>query len=379
MDFELSSEQSMLKDSVDRLIAQRYTQEARERFKAEAPGWSRDNWQQFADLGLLGLGFDEALGGFGGSMVDMMIVAEAFGSGMVVEPWLGSVVLAGGILRHADFGGREEVVAALAEGSRILALAHEEEGARYVLSRVSTKADKAGGGYVLNGRKINVIAGDSADMLFVTARTGGGVQDEDGISIFAVPKGHPGMTAEPYRSIDGARYSAVTLKGVELPAEALVGAAGKGFPIVDKAVGDAIVALCGEAVGLMEAMLKTVVEYLKTRNQFGGPLGRFQALQHRSAEMYVMTEQARSMAIYAAAMASEPDDLERRRAMSFAKVQIGKSLHFVGQYAVQMSGGIGVTEEYIVGQQFKRSTAMERQFGDTDHHLSLIDLLDRRG
>lgn len=378
MDFELSSEQSMLKDSVDRFIAQRYTQEARKRFKAEPDGWSRDNWRQIAELGLLGLGFEEGQGGFGGTLVDTLIVTEAFGQGIVVEPYIGSVVLAGGILRHADFDGREDAVSALAEGSRILALAHDEEGARYVLSRVSTTALPAGSGYVLDGRKVNVIAGESADTLFVTARTTGSVQDEAGISLFAIPKGHPGLHVEAYPAIDGSRYATVTLTAVELPASALIGAPGAGFSVVERSVGDAIAAVCGEAVGLMEAMLKTVVEYLKTRNQFGGPIGRFQALQHRAAEMYVATEQARSMAIYAAMMAGEPDDRERRRAISFAKVQIGKSLHFVGQQAVQLSGGIGVTDEYVVGQQFKRSTVIERQFGDVDHHLSLIDMLDRR-
>ncbi|MBD0416718.1 acyl-CoA dehydrogenase family protein [Oryzicola mucosus] len=377
MDFDLSSEQSMLKDSVHRLMTQRYTQEARQRFMAEPEGWSRDNWRQFAELGLLGLGFDEDLGGFGGTMVDTMIVLESFGRGLVIEPYLGSVVLGGGILRHAEFGARADMIAAGADGSRLFALAHEEEGARYVLSHVSTKVRRTAGGFVLEGRKINVIAGDSADTLFVTARTGGGIRDQGGISIFAVSKDQAGVTVEPYRAIDGSRYAAVTLAGVTLPESALVGTIDEGFAVLDRAVSDALAAVCGEAVGLMEVMLHTVVEYLKTRNQFGGPLARFQALQHRAAEMYVATEQARSMAIYAAMMAGEPDDRERRRALSFAKVQIGKSLHFVGQQAVQLSGGIGVTDEYIVGQQFKRSTAIERQFGDVDHHLSLIDAIDR--
>ncbi|MCD2172265.1 acyl-CoA dehydrogenase family protein [Rhizobium sp. C4] len=378
MDFELSSEQSMLKDGVDRFMAQRYSQDARGRFMAEPEGWSRDNWRQFADMGLLGVGFDEALGGFGGSMVDTMIVTEAFGQGLVVEPYIGSAVLAGGILRHSEFAGREDIVADFVQGARILALAHEEEGARYLLSHVSTTARQVGDRYVLDGRKVNVIAGDSADILFVTARVSGSVRDEKGISIFAVPKDHPGVTIEPYLGIDGSRHAAITFAAAEIPATAVIGQPGHGFAIVERAIGDGIAAVCGEAVGLMDAMLKTVVEYLKTRNQFGGPLGRFQALQHRAADMYVATEQARSMAIYAAMMTSDANDLERRRAMSFAKVQIGKSLHFVGQQAVQLSGGIGVTDEYIVGQQFKRSTALERQFGDVDHHLSLIDHLDRR-
>ncbi len=377
MDFELSSEQSMLKDSVDRFVAQRYSQDARARFMAELEGWSRENWRHYADMGLLGLGFDEALGGFGGTIVDTVVVTEALGAGLIVEPYIGGAVLAGGVLRHADFSGRQDAVAAFAQGERILALAHDEEGARYVLSHVSTTARQTGDGYVLDGRKVNVIAGDSADTFFVTARMSGSVRDEKGISIFAVPKDHPGLVIEPYRAIDGSRHAAISFAAAELPASALIGQAGQGFGVIEKAVGDGIAAICGEAVGLMEAMLKTVVEYLKTRNQFGGPLGRFQALQHRAAEMYVAVEQARSMAIYAAMMTAEADDRERRRAMSFAKVQIGKSLRFVGQQAVQLSGGIGVTEEYIVGQQFKRSTALERQFGDVDHHLLLIDQLDR--
>lgn len=377
MDFEFTSEQTMLKDSINRFITQRYTPDARQRFKAEAEGWSRDNWRQFADLGLLGLGFEEAAGGFGGTLVDTLIVAEELGQGLVVEPYLGSIVLAGGILRHAAFDERDELVSAVAAGDLILALAHEEEGARYVLSHVSTTARKTGDSFVLDGRKINVIAGDSADTLFVTARTSGERMDEQGISIFRVPRQHPGVIVEPYPSIDGSRYAAIQLSGVELPAGALIEPLGAGFGVIEKSVSDMTAALCGEAVGLMDAMLGTVVEFLKTRNQFGGPLARFQALQHRAAEMYVATEQARSMAIYAAMMASESQETERRKAISFAKIQIGKSLHFVGQQAVQLSGGIGVTDEYIVGQQFKRATALERQFGDVDHHLSMIDRLDR--
>lgn len=377
MDLELSSEQSMLKDSVDKAIAETYGAEARRGFMARPEGWSRDNWARFAEMGLLGLGISEEEGGFGGGPVETMIVMEAFGRGLVVEPYLGSAVLAGGILRHARFAGREALLAGVVDGSQVLALAHEEQDARYSLSRVRATARKEAGGWVLDGRKVNVPGAGGASLFFVSARCGGGADAREGIALFAVPAGTKGLDVSLYPGIDGTTLATVELSGVAVDGAALVAGPELGFQLVERAVDEAIAALCGEAVGVMEAMLDNTVAYLKTRSQFGGPIGRFQALQHRAAEMYVALEQARSMAIYAAASAGAADRRERRRAISFAKVQVGRSLRFVGQQAVQLAGGIGVTDEYIVGQQFKRSSVIERQFGDADHHLSLIDALDR--
>lgn len=375
MDFELSSEQTMLKESVDRMIAQQYGAEDRKRFTSEPEGWSRQNWQQFAELGLLGLGFSEDDGGFGGGPVETMIVMEALGRGLVLEPYLGSVVLAGGILRHSQWAVRSAKIEGLVDGSALVALAHDEQSSRYELASIATKATRMGAEWRLNGKKINVACGDSAGTLFVTAHVDG--EADGSVAIFSVDAGTPGLTVNPYRGIDGTRLASVELVDVAVGADALVSGAGEGLAVLERAVSDAIAALCAEAVGLMDAMLWTTVEYLKTRNQFGGPISRFQSLQHRAAEMYVATETARSMAIYAAMMAAEPNRSERLRALSMAKVQISKSSRFVGQQAVQLSGGIGVTEEYIVGQQFRRSSVIERQFGDADHHLSLLAALGK--
>lgn len=369
MNFELTSEQSMLKESVERMIAAQYGQDIRRQALGMPAGWSEKNWRQFAELGLLGIGFSEEDGGFGGAGVETMIVMEALGRGAVVEPYLASVVLAGSVLNHASFSNREEVISGLVGGETRPALAHEEQSARYRLDHVETSAEMTASGWRLSGRKVNVAAGDSAHLFFLSART------NDGIALFIVSPDQPGLTIEPYTGTDGTRLAAVDLAGVELGAEAFIAEGEAAWSLIEQAYDKAIAAQCAEAVGLMEAMLDATVEHLKGRNQFGGPLARFQALQHRAAEMYVAKEQARSMAIYAAVMLSESDRRERRRAISSAKVQIAKSIRFVGQQAVQLAGGIGVTEEYIIGQYFKQSSVIERQFGDVDHHLALIDSL----
>jgi pimeloyl-CoA dehydrogenase small subunit len=377
VNFEFTSEQAMLKDSVDKLVEQRFTLDARKSLLNSELGFSRDNWRQLADLGVLGLSFPESEGGFGGGPIETMIVMEAFGRALALEPYLATVVLAGAAIRHGvDDARRADLVSAIAGGERVVAFAHDEERARYHLSLVETRAEKRAGGFKLSGRKIGVLQGGIADAFVVSARTRGEAADPSGLTLFLVPAGAAGVRVTAYANFDGTRAAIVELNGVDAGADAVLGAPDEGLGVIERAVDEGIAAISAEAVGVMGKALWTTVDYLKTRRQFGGPIGRFQALQHRAAEMYVALEQARSMAIYAAMHARESDPRERRRAISQAKIQIAKSARFVGQQAVQLHGGIGMTEEYVVGHLFRRLTMIERQFGDVDHHLGLLEDLE---
>jgi len=373
MNFDLSDEQRLLQDSVNRLIAERYGFEQRNRYAREAEGWSRALWAAYAELGLLGLPFTEADGGFGGTPVETMILFEAFGRGLILEPYFATVVLGGGALRRAASAAqRAALIPAISDGSLLLALAHGERQARHDLSNVETKAQKTADGWVLNGAKSVVWFGDCADQLVVSARTAGTSRDRDGISLFIVDAAAGGVERAGYRTQDGRRAADIRLRDVRIGADALLGEAGRGFEVIEYVAQHAIAALAAEAVGAMQAALDITVGYLKTRSQFGVTLNTFQALQHRAAEMFIATEQARSMALYAALMADSDDATERANALAAAKVQIGKSANFVGKQAIQLHGGIGVTEEYVVGHYFKRLTVLESEFGDTDFHLAAL-------
>jgi pimeloyl-CoA dehydrogenase small subunit len=371
MDFSLTDEQRLLKESVERLLADRYGFEDRKRFMTEPAGWSRALWRSYAEIGLLGLPFDEAHGGFGGGPVETMIVMEAFGRALVLEPFLATVVLGGGLLRlGADEAMRAALIPKIIAGEHLLAFAHAERQSRYDLADVATTARRDGAGYVLDGVKRLVIHGDCADKLIVSVRLAGGQRDRDGIGLFVIDAEAPGVSRRAYPTVDGLRAAEVTLSGVRAGADHVLGEPGKAFPLIDQAVDAAVAALAAEAVGAMAAMHEMTVEYLKTRKQFGVPIGSFQALQHRAAEMLIALEQARSMALFATMMADEPDAIERRKAIAAAKVQIGRSGRFVGQQAIQLHGGIGMTMEYKVGHYFKRVTAIDTLFGDADHHLA---------
>lgn len=371
MDFDLTDDQRLLKESVDRLIADQYQFEQRKKYMAEPGGWSPSLWSQFTELGLLGLPFEETLGGFGGGAVETMIVMEAFGRGLVLEPYFSTVILGGGLLRRAGNAAlRGALVPQVAAGKLKLAFAHVERHSRYDLNDVATTAKKQGGAWVLDGAKSVVLHGDSADKLFVTARIGGGTRDRAGIGLFLVDAATPGLSRRGYPTVDGLRAAEVTLAGVRVGADGLLD--DDALPAVEHAIDEATAALCAEAVGAMQAMHETTLEYLKTRQQFGRPIGQFQVLQHRSVDMLVALEQARSMAMFAAVMAQETDARERRGAISAAKVQIGRSGRHVGQEAVQLHGGIGMTAEYKVGAYFKRVTMIDQLYGDADKHLSLL-------
>jgi pimeloyl-CoA dehydrogenase small subunit len=371
MDFDLTDEQRLLKDSADRLIADQYQFEQRRKYLAEPVGWSIKLWSQIAELGLLGLPFEETLGGFGGGPVETMIVMDAFGRGLVLEPYFATVILGGGLLRRAGSEAlRGGLVPQLAAGKLKLAFAHVERHSRYDLADVTTTARRQGGAWILDGAKSVVLHGDCADKLFVTARISGGQRDRDGIGLFLVDANSPGLTRRGYPTQDGLRAAEVTFASVRVGADSVLSE--DALPAIEHVIDEAIAALCAEAVGTMQAMHDATLEYLKTRQQFGRPIGQFQVLQHRSVDMLVALEGARSMAMFAAVMAAEDDPVERRRAISAAKIQIGRSGRHIGQEAIQLHGGIGMTTEYKVGHLFKRMTVIDQLFGDADAHLARL-------
>ena len=375
MDFDLNDEQRQLKDSVERLLADSYGDLAqRQGYQKEPKGYSQRLWKQYAELGLLAAPFAEQHGGLGQGPTETMLIAEAFGRALAIEPYLATVVLAGGALRHA---GNEallgELVPAIAEGRLTVALAHQERQARYDLADTATTARADGkGGYTLEGEKCVVLHGDSADRLIVAARVSGGRAERGGIGLFVVAADANGVTRRGYATQDGMRAADVTLSAVRVGPEAVLAGPDTGLAVLERAVDEAIAALSAEAVGAMAALTELTVEYLKTRTQFGVPIASFQVLQHKSVDMFVALEQARSMAAYATMMAGEPDPRERRKAISAAKVQVGRSARFVGETAVQLHGGIGMTMEYKAGHYFKRLTMIEMAYGDADHHLRLL-------
>jgi pimeloyl-CoA dehydrogenase small subunit len=373
MDFDFTEEQRLLRDSVDRLLTDHYAFDKRRAYLAGPDGWSRAMWSQYAELGLLGLPFAEEHGGFGGGGIDVMLVMEAFGRSLVLEPYLATVVLAGTALRLAGSAAQQaSLLPQVAEGNLLLAVAHAERQARYDLSDVLTTAKPKGGGWVLDGAKSIVMHGDSADRLVVSARTAGERNDAAGITLFLVDAAANGVARRSYTMRDGTRAADLALSGVELGADAVLGEVGAGLPVIERVVEAGIAATAAEAVGAMETMQAMTLEYLKTRQQFGRPIGQNQALQHRASEMFMSLEQGRSMAMLAAIMVDEPDAAERAHSIAMAKVGVGQAARFVSQNAVQLHGGIGMTEEYAVGHYFRRVMVIEHTFGDTAHHLSRL-------
>ena len=371
MDFELSAEQAMLRDTVERFVAESYTFQQREHALKTAEGWSRKAWAGLAELGLLGLPFAEADGGFGGGGIEMMVVMEALGRGLMVEPYFASIVLAGGVLRRgASSAQRGALVPQLVAGERILALAHNERGLpRHTLEARAT-ATPGKGGWVIDGAKIAVLHGQNADTLIVSANA------PEGFSLFLVDAHAAGVAIDGLRGYDGVPIANLRLDGVTVRADALIGPAGGGAAILADTFEEATAALVSEAVGAMAEAIDLTVEYLKTRQQFGVAIGSFQALQHRAVEMLMQLELSRSMAILAA-LSLDNEPAQRRRDISAAKAHVGKAGRYIGQESVQMHGAIGVTAAYKVGHAFKRLTAIDALLGDRDWHLAR--LVEMRG
>ena len=373
MDFDLTEEQRLLRDSVERLLADHYGFDKRRSYLAQPEGWSRGLWAQYAELGLLGLPFPEDYGGFGGGPIEVMLVMEAFGRVLALEPYLATVVLGGTAMRLA--GGEEQKASMLpqiAEGELILAFAHGERQSRYDLTDVLTTAKPKGSGWVLDGAKSVVLHGDSAQRLILSARNSGERDDPDGITLFLVNAASNGVARRAYPMRDGTRAAEISLSGVEVGEEDVLGEVGAGFPVIERVVEAGIAATAAEAVGAMETMQAMTLEYLKTRQQFGRPIGQNQVLQHRATEMLMELERGRSMAMLAAMMVEEPDPAERAYNIAMAKVGVGQASKFVSQNAILLHGGIGMTEEYAVGHYFRRCMVIEHTFGDTAHHLSRL-------
>ncbi len=373
MDFDLTDDQRLLTDSVNRLLGDQYTFEKRKAFLKAPEGWSPALWGQYAELGLLGLPFAEEFGGFGGGAVDVMLLMQAFGRHLVLEPYLSTVVLGGTAIKLAGNAEQQgDILPGVADGSTKLAFAHYERQSRYDISDVLTTAKANGSGYVLDGAKSVVLHGDSADKLVVSARTSGGRDDAGGISLFLVDGTSDGLARRGYTLRDGSRAAEISLSGVKVSKADLLGEADNALGVIERVVEAGIAATSAEVIGTMETMQSMTLEYLKTRVQFGKPIGENQALQHRAAEMLVAMEQGRSMAMLAAMMVDEPDAAERVRNISMAKVGVGQSGRFVSQSAVQLHGGIGMTEEYAVGHFFRRVMVIEHMFGDTAYHLDRL-------
>jgi alkylation response protein AidB-like acyl-CoA dehydrogenase len=370
MDFSLSDEQVLLQDSVQRFIQNDYGFDIRQKILESDEGFSRKIWQSFADLGWLALPFGEADGGIGGGAVELMILLEAFGKGLVVEPYLSTVVLAG---RCLEWGGssqqKESMLAELIEGKCLGALAFVEPQARFNLSDVMTTATQESGSYVLNGFKGVVLGGPTADFVVVPARTCGAQNDDHGISLFVVSTDAAGVTRRNYATVDGGRAAEFTFTDVKLADSAMLGVKDEGLALLQRVIDHAIMAIGAEAVGAMEVAYKLTVEYCKTREQFGQPIGKFQVLQHRMVDMFMEHEQSKSLLYMAAMRLDEGYDQAARKAVSALKVQIGKSGRFVGENAIQLHGGMGMTEEMSIGHYFKRLTIIDTLFGNADYHL----------
>ncbi len=377
MDFSYTDEQLALRETLQRFISRDYDFERRRELARSPLGFSAEAWAQYAELGLLSLPFPEDCRGFGGNAVDVMLVMELAGRALLLEPFLSTVVMCGGLICDAGSDSlKRQMLPRIGAGEIKLALACHEAAGRYDASQVTCAAVPSGGGWRLTGQKTVVLDAPSADYFLVSARSGDAAEtaavagDARGISVFLVGREARGVTLFPYPTQSGGRAADVRLADVVLGPDALIGAAGAGLAIVLRAIDKGIAALCAEAVGIIAALNEATLNHLKTRKQFGVPIGKFQALQHRMADMLIAAEQARSMAIMAAVYADSPDAAERCRAVSGAKAYIGQAARLVGQQAVQLHGAMGVVDDLIVSHYFKRLTMIDLTLGDVDFHLA---------
>ena len=373
MDFSFSEEQTLLQDTIAKYIQNEYSFETRQKIVLEERGYSSEVWKTYAELGWLGVPFSEDDGGFGGTAIEGMIMLEQFGKGLVVEPFLATVVLAGGALK---IGGsrtqKDQYLNGVIDGSLQGALAYAEPQGRFNLADLTTKAEKDGNDYLINGYKAVVLNGPSADFYVVSTRTSGEQRDKQGVSLFVVDANTAGISRRDYPTVDAMRASEITFENVKVGSDALLkgdGSEGEGLAIIEQVIDEGILAVGAEAVGCMEVLYKATVEYCKTREQFGQPIGKFQVLQHRMVDMFMEHEQAKSLMYMAAMRMDEGYGDQAKKAVSAFKVQVGKSGRFVGQNAVQLHGGMGMTEELNVGHYFKRLTTINTLFGNVDFHL----------
>ena len=369
MDFTFNEEQTLIQDQVDQFIQKEYDWETRQSLSNSELGFGDDNWQKFAELGWLGISTSEDCGGFGGSAIESMLIMEAFGKGLVVEPFLETIIMCGGLLdEHGTDHQKSSILESAIEGKLHLAMAYAEPQSRFNLSDVVTEAKEDGDSFVLNGYKSVVMNGPSANKLIVSARTSGAQLDENGITLFLMDGDAEGLNKTNYKTVDGRRASDLTIENVKVTKDDIIGQINDGFMLLDSSIDRAILAISAEAVGAMEVLYKTTVEYTKTREQFGTSIGKFQVLQHRMVDMFMEYEQCKSL-LYMATMKQEEGSTDSKKAISGLKYQVGKAGKFIGQQAVQLHGGMGVTDELNVGHYFKRLTTIGTIFGNTDYHL----------
>ncbi|MEL6379060.1 MAG: acyl-CoA dehydrogenase family protein [Pseudomonadota bacterium] len=368
MNFDFTEEQTMIRETVKRFMREKYDFDTRQAIIASDAGWSPEIWQQLAEMGLMGAAFPEEYDGFGGTAADIMVLMEEFGEGLLIEPFFPTAILAGQILR--EVGGEEAraLIGQIIAGEMIMAFAHDEPKARGVISHVETTARLDGDGFILNGQKAVVLGAPLANRLIISARTSGQDREEDGISLFLVDPGQDGLSIHAYPTIDGMRAGDVHLDQVHVPASALLGTNEKAYPVISTVIDRAITAMSAEAAGLCRKMSDLTRDYCRQREQFGQPISKFQVLQHQMVDMFIHTEEMSSMA-YMAAMNHDTPGRDTARAAAAAKVQIGKSVKFVGETAVQLHGGMGITEEMAVGHYFMHATMMENLLGDSNFHL----------
>ena len=369
MDFTFNEEQTLIQRQVEQFIQRDYDWESRQSLILTDSGYSLDNWNTFAELGWLGISISDDSGGFGGSSVDTMILMEEFGKGLVLEPFLETVVMCAELIDKAGtLEQKKDVLTDVVEGKIQLALAYAEPQSRFNLADVMTEAKLESDNFILNGFKSVVMNGPNANKFIISARTSGDQRDESGISLFLVDAEVSGLSSRDYQTVDNRRASELTLESVVIPRSCLIGELDEGFMVLDAAIDRSILAISAEAVGAMEVLYKTTVEYTKTREQFGTPIGKFQVLQHRMVDMFMEYEQCKSL-LYMATMKHDEESADAKKAVSGLKYQVGNASKFIGQQSVQLHGGMGVTDELNVGHYFKRLTTIGTIFGNSDYHL----------
>ncbi len=375
MNFSYNETQDMLRDTLARYLADTYDFETRRKMLASDAGRDPGIWRALAtELGILGAPFAEEHGGLGGGAVENMIVMEQLGEAIAIEPYLQTVVIGGGALKAVGGSQADALIPQIIAGEVVIAFAYAEPQGRYELANLRTTAKQDGAGWVLSGHKSVVYAAPWATHLLVTARTGGGRRDAEGVSLFLVEANRPGIVRRDYPTVDGSQASEIYFENASVPADSLLGPEGGALPLIETIVDEATVAVCAEGVGVARRLHAGTMDYARQRKQFGRPIADFQVLQHRMVDMFMEVEQAASMTLMAT-LKLDLHDAERKAAVSQAKAKVGKGLKFTGQSAVQIHGGIGITDELAIGHYFKRATMIEGQFGSVDHHLARFEQL----
>jgi alkylation response protein AidB-like acyl-CoA dehydrogenase len=369
MDFNFTEEQTLLENMVTSFVRDNYPWESREAIVKTEEGWKPENWTQFAELGLLGVPFAEEFGGLGGSVVDTMIVMEQFGKGLVVEPYMPSVILAGGLITSLGTKSQiDTIVPTIISGDVRYAFAHSEPQSRFDLFDVKTSATENSDDFILNGFKSVVFAGPIATHLIISARTSGDQRDTDGITLFLVDKNAEGITLQNYPTIDEYRASEVVIENLKISKDMVLGEIGKAYDAIDENIDKSTIAACAEALGVLQILKDSTIDYCKNRKQFGQAIGKNQSIQHRLVDMMIEYEQSKSI-LYMACTVDLSDPMERKKAVSAAKARIGKAIKFVGENAIQLHGGMGMVDEYMVSHYFKRATMLGVLFGNEDYHM----------